>query len=93
MDGKGRQALHHACQHGLTRLVDSLLQRGASAEARAGKLRQTPLMIGEEGGGRGRKGGIVGGEGRAGFDGTCCRPLHSCPEREGGGCAAVAGLR
>lgn len=49
MDHKGLQALHHASLHGLPQLVSALLQKGAVVEARAGKLRLTPLMIGEEG--------------------------------------------
>ena len=46
-DGKGLQAVHHAAEQGLVRLVTALLEGGAAAEARDSRLRLTPLMIGQ----------------------------------------------
>jgi ankyrin repeat protein len=44
-DSRGWQAVHYAAQHGMARLVATLLDNGASPEAQDSKLRLTPLMI------------------------------------------------
>lgn len=47
VDNRGWQALHYAAQRDMVRLAQALLERGADTEARDGKLKLTPLMIGQ----------------------------------------------
>ena len=48
-DSHEQQVLHYASSQGQERLVKELLQRGVGVDTIGGKLRHTPLMLGQLG--------------------------------------------